>query len=191
MLIVEGADCVGKTTLCKELVRALNEAGWPHVYHHLGLLPPCWRERAEQNYARIMAPYVVQDRFHLSEPIYAAARGDEPMLDVGQFDRVNRSLHGYGGFQVVVLAESQVIRQRFHATRLGQMYDLDTVLEVNDQYRQAAARGRWSGYPVNVDYVVNNHDDMAPGPVAQRIVEQYVRRLCREGLAYPGARTGP
>lgn len=135
MLIIEGADLTGKTTLAKRLAKLLNEQyGLPHVYQHLSRLPACWRGRARELHEELARRWVVQDRFHMSEVAYASARKDEPMLSPVEYELLDCSLRAGLGALTVVLVDltGDVIRSRW---RDGEMFTLGQVLKVNDYYK--------------------------------------------------------
>lgn len=149
MLIIEGPDCVGKTTLALKLVAQLNELGFPHVYQHMTRLPECWRVDPTTNYERLMNAFVVMDRFHMSEPIYATACGRKPMLDPATYSKIDKRLRAVGAYTFVITSTSQAIAERYEAKR--EMFDLAVVQNVNLRYVDAANNGSWGGYAMNVD----------------------------------------
>jgi thymidylate kinase len=186
MIIVEGADLVGKTNLCRRLVTHLNELGWPHVYQHLSRLPPCWRQEAVSNYARIASPYVVQDRFHMSEPIYSAAREEKPMINPSLYRQVDATLYGYGVYVIVVVADPRLIRVRYAAKgERPEMYPLDRILEVNDQYTaMIKSGGHWGDYQMSFDLAIEC-DESHPFPEMPQL-KAYTLRMCKS-FPYLGA----
>lgn len=152
MLILEGADLVGKTTLAHKLIAEMNQRGWPHVYRHLSKLPDAWRAQATSNYARLMSPYIVQDRFHVSEPVYAWIRGEKPLMTQQNYSDVEACLRVMGGFKVVIVAEPALIERRYVAER--EMYPLEKVLEVNALYQIILATGEIHGYETEVHHTI-------------------------------------
>jgi len=185
MLIIEGADLVGKTTLAKALTKQLNELGWPHVYQHLSRLPTCWREKTVGNYSRLMNAYAVRDRFHMSEPLYAAARGEEPMLSPGQYRSVDEEVKSHGGYIIVVTADPELIERRYAEHAAREMYSLDKVLEVNEGF-VAMANGGWDNY-VNPLMDLHVHCTQAEQWPALPQLRAYTARLAAN-FPYPGAR---
>lgn len=156
MLILEGADLVGKTTLAKRLEKRLNELGWPHTYSHMSKLPTAWRgPRWCQNYLDAARPYAVQDRFHLSEPLYAAARGERPLVE--DYELLDDCLRQqFGAFVVVVSASEELIGQRWHseveAKGREEMYKLGQILAVNRDFERVAEEKSVGGKRAHVDY---------------------------------------
>lgn len=110
MLIVEGSDRVGKTTLCQKLVKYLGNSG-PWMYRHFGPLPPGWTH--PWDYFPAMSRHVVQDRFHLSEWAYRTAEGDTKLTFSSEMYRlVDARLRLLGSVTVVITADAKIIRQR-------------------------------------------------------------------------------
>ena len=188
MIIVEGSDLVGKTTLCKVLCAKLNELGWPHVYQHLSRLPASWAADPVANYRRLASPYVVRDRFHMSEPLYAATRGEHPMISPRGYEQVDRSLAAYCAFTIVVTADPELIRARYEARRQLEMYALDTILQVNESYRQMIEGvGLWGEYRMRYDLHVHC-DERTPFPPLEQIgLFGYTARMTNE-FPYSGAK---
>lgn len=179
MLIIEGPDLVGKTTLARELVRKITERGHPHVYHHLSRLPDSFDRY--WGYYRLASPFVVQDRFHMSEPLYAWARGDEPGkygLTPERYRQVDGMLRLVGAFTVVLFAADPVILdQRFDKSR--EMYGLDLIRQVNFAYRDVYLHRQWRGYYFDFDMLWGATLE-CPFPtdaLKNEIVDRYCERL--------------
>jgi hypothetical protein len=101
MLIIEGSDCLGKTTLAKTIVRQVSEMGIPVVYS--------WMTRPNEdrfdffhNYKDMMNPCAVQDRFHLGGLAY-----HENKIPLMNLQIINSWIHSIGGLIVVLYARDQ------------------------------------------------------------------------------------
>lgn len=124
MIIIEGADCVGKTTFAQLLSKQLGL-----MYLHLGPMPADWDEC---NYMSLASRHAVFDRFHLSEMVYSR------VLDRKTCIVNHRLLHSalmcrFGIFVVTIIAEPELIQQRFVDTE--QMYELSQTLQCNDSFK--------------------------------------------------------
>jgi len=173
MLVIEGADCTGKTTLAHKLVKMLNDDGSPHIYQHLSRLPPSFDRFCD--YEKVMSTYTVQDRSHMSEPIYAAMRGDETDLTPWLYDRVDAMLLLKGMFVVVVyVLEDELIRDRYAGK--DEMYSLGQVLQVNKEFARAGNTGVWGEYRMHVDYrcVCTRNN---PWPNAEEVFRAYTTHM--------------
>jgi thymidylate kinase len=125
MLILEGTDCVGKTTLAHKLAKRLNM-----VYQHLGPLPDTW---SDEDYIHLASINAVRDRYHLSEVAYSATLKNRScrIKDV-------KVLHStlilkYLAFTIIITADGPVIRDRFDEKR--ELFTYDEVSLVNETFK--------------------------------------------------------
>lgn len=166
MLVVEGPDGVGKTTLCKRLLKELPR----HVYAHFTRLPRgfdyYW------GYADRMSRFIVQDRFHMSEWAYAAARMETPKLCEDGYRLVDANLRLLGGFTVLVTADPDVVAGRWDPS---QMFSLEATLGAAAEY--LAILGR-PGYRPDVDFHFHATKDKpyVPDDAVDEILRQYQSR---------------
>lgn len=170
MLIIEGSDAVGKTTLCHELVAKLPR----HMYSHLSRPAPKFNKYWD--YVDRMNQYLVQDRYHLSEIVYAEMRGDKTDLTPEVYRLVDARARLIPAFTVVVVADSELIESRWKHTEDEQMYSLQQSLEVNlmfdklDQY--------FPKFEIDVDMkIICNHRTPYPTTFIKEICERYVKRF--------------
>lgn len=125
MLIFEGTDCTGKTTLAHACLSRLPG----YVYQHLSKPDPSfdflW------GYIRMYNPRAVYDRFFLSELVYTVCRGEgcrvEHWQQEAMFDFISK--HCY----VVLMTASDE-----HLTRLAgdkpEMYSLAQIKQANELF---------------------------------------------------------
>lgn len=165
MLIVEGPDGVGKTTLCKKLLKGLPG----HVYAHFTRLPPGFDYH--WGYADRASRRVVQDRFHMSELAYAKARGERPMLDRHGYQLIDARLRLLGAVTVVVTASAELVASRWDNS---QMYSLDATLAAAREYDRVLAECPW----VDVDVVLrcDQGDPYVTDHAADAVLELYLER---------------
>lgn len=168
MLIVEGADLVGKTTLCEALVRELSRREHGYVYRHLTKLPNGFV--SPWAYMQLASRRVVQDRFHMSEVLYAKARHERPVLSPFGYALVDAHLRQLGAFTVIVTTSRDQIADRWRA---GEMYDLDTVLAINDDFESVALGQYESRYVMDHDY---HYQGPSPTGVIGDILDKYSQR---------------
>lgn len=141
MLIVEGPDGVGKTTMCQALVRQLHD----HVYAHFTRLPDGFDRY--WGYVERASPLVVQDRFHMSEIAYSRARDDETALTPETYRLVDAHLRALGSFVVVVTADPDLVQARWSK---GQMYDPRITIRAATEFLNIV-EGRLPDYRFDVD----------------------------------------
>lgn len=151
MLIVEGPDCVGKTTLCKAFLKMLPT----HIYSHFTRLPDLFD--FYWGYVERMSRCIVQDRFHLSEIVYSRVRGDTPKVPPEWYRILDGKLRTLGAYTVVINADPELVRSRFDSTT--QMYTLDQTLRCVELFKQVSRdrsdKEKIAGYEIDIDYVFN------------------------------------
>lgn len=182
MIIIEGADLVGKTTFCHALMVRLNELGWPHVYRHMGKPPDCWKYDPVACYNRLSSPYIVQDRFYLSELVYAPLRDASPHITLSHCAAIRRHLRSLCAFMVVVTADPVLIRQRYNRP---EMFGLDKVLDANERFCRAAREGTLDGYSVNADLHIHCTEQKPFPSLEELYLRTYTNRLVAQ-MPYPG-----
>ena len=137
MIIVEGTDLVGKTTLCQELVKRLNAPGLSpmgYQYQHFTRLPNGFDHY--WSYVARMSRRIVCDRFHDSDLAYCHARGEgegASLLFGLRCQLVDAKFRLHGGLKFLVTASHDVIEHRFKE-RGDDMYKLDVILAANDWF---------------------------------------------------------
>lgn len=123
MLIIEGSDCVGKTTLANELSRRLN-----YAYQHLGPLPDCWYDI---DYVNLAAANSVRDRFHLSEIVYSTVLSRP--VKIANLRLLHATLMlKYSAYTVIITADNSLLGPR-HSSR-DELFNLETVQAVNNMF---------------------------------------------------------
>lgn len=185
MLIVEGPDLVGKTTLCKKLVgsKELHDLGY--IYKHFSRLPEnfgyYW------GYLEHMAPRSVQDRYHMSEIAYAYARGEQQSpLSPLCYRMVDGYLRTIGAFTVVITADHRLLESRYDKKRHDdEMYDKEKVLLANSVFFEMAESKSFTylsdamrNYEVDVDAHIHLTEEK-PWPSDQdlrNVLNAYLRR---------------
>lgn len=179
MLVVEGTDLVGKTHLCKSIIKMLRVAGRPHVYSHLGLLPAEWDYY--HDYAWRMIPNVVQDRFFLSEEIYGTVIRERSRIDHDHLRLLHAELVARGGFTVVVVGCEDFLDYQYARKSQPELFELSAIKEIDFRFSQLV---RWeddtSGNFPFADMVcpVWINDDGTPNFVDPApVVEAYTRAM--------------
>ena len=129
MLIIEGTDGLGKTTLVKKLVAALEPHG-PWVGQHFTRLPLTWQH--PESYQPFIHQYVVRDRFHMSEPAYSYGRGEKTNLTDEKYRIIDSWCRLVGAFTVVLVTPDHSFISDLH----DDMYDDEVIIRANDWFRQ-------------------------------------------------------
>ena len=129
MIILEGADCVGKTTIARKLCKELG-----YTYQHLSRpvgLPNGREHRNAQDYIDLIKREVVQDRFMFSDPAYAKARGNGVGLTGDMFIDIKKELNKVGALTVLVTTSWENIVSRWNSK---EMYDLEDIRTAYEWY---------------------------------------------------------
>lgn len=167
MLIIEGSDLVGKTTLCEALVKHVQGCGWPAVYSHFTKLPETFHHVL--GYLPHMQRMVIRDRFYVSRMAYSRACMNQRDLSARDWAYLDGRAAAYGALHVIFTADDEDLRQRFKAER--EMYDIERILAANREFKGVAedAEGR-PGYL---------HFHLAPGEFASK----HVAKIADEWMA--------
>jgi hypothetical protein len=96
-VVLEGADCTGKTSIAQDLVERFG-----YRYHHEGPPPPGEKifDRASRLLLAAHAPTVF-DRLYLGEAVYGPILRGQAQLDFQQVKVLNRLAHGVGAILVL------------------------------------------------------------------------------------------
>jgi thymidylate kinase len=149
MIVVEGADRVGKTTFCKALIKRAWKAGIPCVYQSFGVLPPTWDYPS--SYFEFITKYGVMDRFIMSEIAYGRVCRDGPMLGWSEYQLVQAIMTSKASLTVLLTTEDEVLSETYD--RVGDdLFRKDQVLRVNRAFCEIANEDpSWKKYRAVVD----------------------------------------
>lgn len=157
MLIIEGCDQAGKTTLARECVKELVRRGLPMMYGHLDKPPQSWDKY--WSYRELVCRHVVMDRFHMSHLAYRAVDREPHDLTPLKYAMVDAEITLKGGLVVVLLPTNTFISRRFETKNRDEMYSHEHVLKVNEVFHDIAAiHEPWNGYTVKADIVLHDKD---------------------------------
>lgn len=120
LIVIEGADGVGKTTLCRTLASHATDQGWPVTQLHAG--PPVPGTLLIDQYERPLVALreaclsatevVILDRWHLGEQVYGPMLRGKNQLTDAQFDHCELLLEALGAIKIVVTASRMTITER-------------------------------------------------------------------------------
>jgi len=127
MIVLEGSDCVGKTTLadilCRQFALTYMHMGPPDAgFDHLG------------TYVRGYQPDRLWDRYHLGALVYGWALGKSDPAPLDELAVVRTWLRKKGALVVVVTADADAIAARWKPER--EAYKLETAQLANDAYKR-------------------------------------------------------
>lgn len=137
MLIVEGPDCVGKTTFAKSIRDMAEELHEPLGYTHFG---PEMAGSMPHVYLNYYRPRVVVDRYHLSEYVYdrVCREGGAPLANSHLLERTSMALRAIGAVTVLILPTAdhyETILESVHCR--GELYSIEQCRKVRDEFELA------------------------------------------------------
>lgn len=153
LIILEGTDLAGKTTLAQHLTELASDLGHVVVNLHAGPLEGDALETYELSLHRDLRGHagrdpldpnilVIIDRWHLGEMIYGPLLRGGAKLGAHQFTHVERFLDALGAVRVVVDADWDEIQRRY-AERGDALLTLTQITEVKAWYISKARQCRW------------------------------------------------
>lgn len=181
MLVIEGPDMVGKTTLADKIRKTMYKMGHPAAAMKFGMES---KGIMSVDYLRDrIHRWTVCDRMHASEVIYAMARGDRPRLAPGDCAAVDGIIAAHSGMMVVIVAKPNAYDRliALHHKR-GEDYSIATCRHVNAMYRQLANEGGVGTHRFTVDMQLEVAcDDLGrvsyvSDEIAEGIAAEYVSR---------------
>lgn len=143
MLVIEGPDGVGKTTFAMKCLNAAYKSLMPTLkrmpqYCHFGKMPDWWQYYTDY-VPFAAAPYLIADRFILSELVYGSALRSGPKISSFCWDRLHALMTVSGSLTVVLSIETELLEERLSNKQdentTGVQYDLQQILKVNDGYQ--------------------------------------------------------
>lgn len=171
MLIIEGTDNVGKSTLVTDVIRHLNAMGLPHIPFHLSKLPDSFDH--VQGYVELLNTNTVWDRFHISRTCYGAVCKNQREFTTAEAEILQAHLTLKGAYVVSCVVEDAAwIRKRWGSK--DEMYDVETAVQVNESYKHQRQ--------FRVDYKILVDVEGYPSSFANQIADRYVKHLDSMGL---------
>lgn len=132
MLIIEGSDCLGKTTFAKLLLECADKQNiFPTYYSHMS------RPNASfdffGDYIDMMSTYAIQDRFHLGGIVWHHAI-EQPALSI-----IEGWLRSIGSMTIILYASDyNWFRKRIQEDNRGNMLSINAMCAANKEYEMLA-----------------------------------------------------
>lgn len=178
MIVIEGTDNLGKTTLANAVVARLNEDGFSHIYRHFSKLPESFNK--VWGYLPYMHRNSVMDRFYLSRQAYGKALKNQETLSREQLRWLDANLRLHAGFTVLVTASDERIKADWQGDKgKDEMYSLKQAIAVNGQFRRLFALG-----DADVDIHIELQQSDWPTDYLDRIVQEYHERYVAVEAVY-------
>lgn len=169
MLVIEGADHLGKTTLCHEVVKLAAEDGqYPIRYQHM--TRPNKAFDFQLDYLDMISDHAVQDRFHLGAKVYHP----EGTLTDYALSSVQIWLKNVSSLTVIVYSSSENWYSRFLKEHpKAEMFTHEFLLGVNRKYEALALTPGMC----DVSYDVSENGFPSSGGFGRRILSAWIERL--------------
>ena len=142
LIIVEGCDLAGKTTLVTELADNINDSRFDmkvEVYHRgppTGSMLEEYHRPLLANYTpRLLDRHVICDRWHVGELIYGPVLRGKSELDFHTWLAIELLLKGLGAVMVYVDPGWATIEQRFYDEGDDLVLSLNQLNKIHESYR--------------------------------------------------------
>lgn len=169
MLIIEGPDLVGKTTLAHACQKILEARRYSHIYVHFTRLPVAFDRYWD--YLPFIRRNVVQDRFHMSRQAYGRQFLEQERMNDVELKLLQAKIWEVGGFTVLCLAKTDdFLRKQFEAKNREEMYKLDGIIGVNRKYHDIRDSREF-----DIDMTLFAEDGW-PSERAEEVVNRYLAR---------------
>ena len=148
MIVLEGCDCAGKTTIARELARRLLASDKLRRFEAFGLMPTWWDY--SYMYVASCKPWSVIDRFIISEFVYGKLWRDGPNIKLTNSNcmLVRKAMFKVGALTVYVRPPMETVlrRMELRGEKLLKPSDVPMVYALFDKYLSGTP-SPWSGCP--------------------------------------------
>lgn len=145
MLIIEGADHLGKTTAAKRLVElAASHKRYPIRYTHMSRPNESFDFCGD--YQDISSKFAVQDRFHLGGLVWHERKFTRDSLKI-----VEGRLQALGSVCIVFYtSDVKWYRQALDLTGKPEMFSNDRIIAANDEFKRLVDYVAWSDFVYDI-----------------------------------------
>jgi len=170
MIIIEGTDLLGKTTLARELLTWLHRCGFPHVYCHFTKLSIGFDRY--WHYLPWINRYSVTDRFYMSRVAYGRALNNQDVCTHTEMKMLDAHVALVGGLTAVCVANDDMwLYNRCKSNPKIEMYNADEIVAVNRQFKDLLESNELS-----YDVVIRVEEDNWPAVHAGKIQSAYLTK---------------
>jgi len=184
MLIIEGSDLVGKTTLIKRVSKELDALGYPVIYQHFGLLPKDWNYYSD--YIKFMNRRVIMDRFIMSEVVYGTVVRNKSKISPAAYRLLDAHLRLYAATTVVITTSKAWLEKQIKE-KYGDRYEAfskETILKVNTGFNDLFRGGLLDGndmficdYDIRYDMDVDDTMPAENNKLVATILNTYICKI--------------
>ncbi|RJR13370.1 hypothetical protein C4588_01010 [Candidatus Parcubacteria bacterium] len=187
MLVIEGADKLGKTTLAHSICKRLREMNFVPRYAHMSRPPDDFDFL--RDYLGMVDLFTIQDRFYFGEWAYGTNRVG---IGTQRFQALQWYTLVHGGLVILALADDDFLIHMWNTDQREEMFSCNKVLEANKRFKML----RDLGY-VHIDYIIYHEKGKKFPGISTRhlnqIVEDYIerQRLAKTILGVHGTISSP
>ncbi len=174
MIVIEGADCLGKTILAKKIVQKVSDMGLPVVYSHM-TRPNDEKFDFFQSYKLLINPYAVQDRFHLSGIAYHKDKISRRNLQI-----INAWIRSVGGMIIILYAGDEMYREHIKNDERDNILSSNIMCRANSVFRNYAENDNYFSFNIMPSSSYNRH--YVTNLSVDDIVEEWLTRRRSLGL---------
>jgi thymidylate kinase len=172
MLIIEGTDKLGKTTLCKTLQKKIMDTCGEDVpYTHYGVRPRNFD--FYNDYSKRIQPWTIADRFHYSEYAYEKAQGKEPRYSQEVLEMLCGEVLSVGGFVVLLISSTDFLMKCLKSVP-DEIFENSILYRVNTLYK-CLAETRLTDCKFVVE-ITEKHRAADDKDLVQNIASEYIKR---------------
>lgn len=158
MLIIEGSDCLGKTTFANLLFEVAKETvhnqGLHHIVYQRHMTRPIESFDFLYHYQDMISKFAIQDRFHLGGIVW------HNKISQAELEIIEGWLQSVGSMTVVFYATNLGwYREKIEADERGNLLDVDTMVRANMQYRDMVWGKHGQSPRINFSYNICGTDN--------------------------------
>lgn len=175
MLIIEGSDCLGKTTFANLLVsEAAKREKYPIYYSHMSR--PNSAFDFFDHYTDMMSKFAVQDRFHIGGIVWHSK------INEAELSIIEGRLRSIGSMTMMFYVSDFVwFKKKLKEDNRGNMFGDNAIIAANEFYKKLA-EGKLSKKPI-IDFAfdIKKKNQKVPGypeiEYASYVLDQWFERL--------------
>lgn len=170
MLILEGSDCLGKTTFARTLLGVADaREKFPTFYSHMSRPNSVFDFYTD--YLDMMTRYAIQDRFHLGGIVWHN-RICQPSLDI-----IEGWLKGMGSMTFIMFASDHAAyRDMIEKDERGNLLSIDAMVKANFQYEKLAHQGHALKAIVDFGWDISKKG-YPTVELAEQVISEWFKRL--------------
>lgn len=175
MLILEGSDCLGKTTFAKLLLDEANSRNmYPTFYSHMSRPNSVFDFFLD--YKDMITTFAIQDRFHLGGIVWHDA------ISQAKLEIIEGWLRSVGSMIIVFYTKDhRWFEEKIKNDKRENLLDIDTMLKANKRYVDLVLKYDVLHPIIDTTFNIKSYDDSCPQYPnrndAKQIIDKWFERL--------------